>query len=133
MKKSTAAITGFLVAPLISSLLAALLTRTTRSGIPDPIVVLGLIPILYSASICVVAVLGLPSFLILNRFRLVSLFSSLVTGLLIGVLVAMVVTLPNSVTFHDASVMGFVGALSAFSFWQIWKHGRDSADTKPSR
>ena len=131
MRRSTAAVAGFLVAPLISSLLAAVLTRTTRSGIPDPIVVLGLIPVMYSASICVVAVLGIPSFLILNRFRRVSWFSSVISGLLIGLLVAMVVTLPNLVTLHDALVMGSIGALSALSFWQIWKYGRDSAETNP--
>jgi hypothetical protein len=79
-------------------------------------------------SICVVAVLGVPAFLVLHKFQLVSWYSSVIAGLLIGVLVAIAITLPNVITPRDALIMGTVGGLSAFCFWEIWKHGRDSAE-----
>ena len=122
MRRVTATVVGFIVAPLIAATIGAVLTPVTRG--PDVLASLALVPGFYFFSAVPTILLGVPAFLALLRFNLVRWWSALGVGFLIGTLMAVIVRSPSSVQAHDFLVMAPTGAASALSFWLIWKCGR---------
>jgi hypothetical protein len=125
MRRRTAAVLGFLSAPLVSALIGAALTPVTRTF--DLRAFLGLVPVFYFFAAVVTVLLGIPAFLLLLRFKLVRWWSALGAGFLIGALVALIMRSPNAIQPRDVLVFAPTGAASALSFWLIWKLGREDA------
>jgi hypothetical protein len=123
MRKPVATLLGFLVAPLIASLLGAALTPTGRTF--DFVAVLGLVPFLYIFTSLATLLVGLPMFLLLLRFGRVTPLTSATVGAFVGLVVTTVLRLPNLPSARDVLVLGTIGAVSALGFWAIWRIGRD--------
>jgi hypothetical protein len=89
---------------------------------------LRIFPVFLVFSVLFVAVLGVPSFLVLLALRLVRWWSTLLAGLFLGALVGVLVRLPNLPQLQDLFVMGGTGTASAFAFWAAWTQRRDLSD-----
>ena len=124
MSKITAAVVGFLVAPLVSAVIGAVLTPVQGKLNLDLVSILGLLPIIYLFAALATALLGVPSFLLLLKYKLVTWWSALGVGVVAGVIVALIFKAPSHVEARDLMVMGAIGSASAFSFWLIWRLGR---------
>jgi hypothetical protein len=122
MRRTTAGVVGFVVAPLIS---AVILSATTRLVEPSDIVArVGMVPIFYYFSAMATVVLGLPAFFLFVRFRIVRWWSVLASGLAIGALMGAIVGAQNHAQLPDALLMAAAGGASAIGFWLIWRQGR---------
>lgn len=120
MKKTIiVAIVGFLVTPLISSLIGVLLTPLSEGQ--KLISILGLLPIFYFFSTLATIVFGVPAFFLLRHFKLITWWAALGVGVVIGGLVSVILRLPSAPHLHDLMTMMPIGAASAFSFWLIWR------------
>lgn len=127
MKKSTAAVPGLAVAPLIASAIGSALTPIHRTF--DLIGFLLLIPLLYVPSCMATIFFGVPVFLLLLRLGLVNLFTSLCGGAFVGMMVAAILHLPRLQRLPSAGdilVLVSVGAVSALGFWLVWRAADDS-------
>ena len=112
---------GFVVAPLVSSLIAAYLTpidsgHSFFSGF-------GLVPIFYFFSLLATFFLGLPAFIFLRHFNAINCGTTTGAGLLVGGIVGIILRLPNSPQIGDFVTMVPIGGISAFTFWLIWRIG----------
>lgn len=125
MRRSTAGVLAFAVAPLIS---AVMLSATTP--LVDRIDVvgkLGLVPVFYFYCAAVTLIAGLPIFLVLLRFGLARWWMALLVGLIIGAASAFVIESPHSPTASLVLFMGGTGTVSALGFWLLWRQGSQSA------
>ena len=133
MNQRSATIVGFAVASAIPALLLAIffLIKDVRNHSVVASETLASFVAFYLGSIFLTAVLGVPSFLSARRLGLVTWWSALVVGALVGVLVAVIFRLGNE-SYADA-LLKYVPAatIAAFVFWLIWKQGHDSI-TAPS-
>jgi hypothetical protein len=126
MRTRTAAIVGFVVSSLVPTIVFALFTPV--AGRFDFEAALGALPVFFFFSALVTALLGVPSFLVLFRLRLVRWWSALATGLSIGILVGLLLRIPNAVQVRDLLVMGTTGGISALAFWFVWSQRSDAPD-----
>lgn len=119
MKKTTAAITGFLVASLVPPLIMVLLSpiRTGNSVFSH----IGLLPIYFFFSVITTLFLGVPAFLLLHSLKAIRWWSTVAFGGVIGGLVGVVVRHPSSAQLGDVLPPVFVGAAAALSFWLVWR------------
>jgi hypothetical protein len=125
MRRITAGIVGFVVAPLISALI---LSATTRLFEPSDIVArIGMVPVFYYFSAIATALLGMPAFFLFFRFRIIRWWSILGSGLAIGALMGVIVGTPSRAQVPDMLLMATAGAASALGFWLIWRQGREIA------
>lgn len=133
MKETTATVVGFLIVPIIPGLALGLATPITASG-PDPITVLGLLPIGYFFSAVATAVFGVPLFLLGRHLKLIRWWSAIVAGFAVGTLVNVVINLGRLdflyrqvMSGEDRSLLflGTTGAISGFVFWLIWRQGQE--------
>lgn len=123
------ALVGFLVAPVISSVIIAL--RAADTGVLG---VLLLLAVCYGFSFAAAIVFGAPAYLVLNYFGYVKWWSSIIIGFAIGVLVEVIFKmdvlsyLPFRALFDETIgrliTYGVIGSISAFVFWLIWKRGQ---------
>jgi hypothetical protein len=126
LRRLTAAVLGFVVAPLISALV---LSATTRLFEPLDIVArIGMMPVFYYFSAGATILLGLPAFLLFLHFNIIRWWSVLGSGLAIGVLMGLVVGAQNGAQIPDVLLMATAGAASALGFWLIWEQGREGGD-----
>jgi len=65
---------------------------------------------------------GLPAYLYFRRVGLVTWWSAIILGLLIGSVAAWV-TAPTSRSLGEFFVFGLLGIASAAGFWLVWKLG----------
>src|SRR5690606_38196977 len=129
MKKSTAAMLSFVVAPLIASAIGSALTPIHRTF--DLIAFLALIPFLYVPSCIATIFFGVTVFLLLLRLGLVNLFTSLCGGAFVGMMVAAIIhlprlpRLPRLPSAGNILVLVSIGAVSALGFWLVWRAADD--------
>lgn len=121
MKKITAAVVGFLAAPLLPAAAVALSTPITADRL-DFVYRLGMVPFFYFYSAIATVLFGIPAFLLL-RVGLIRWWSTLSAGAIIGLIVATVVPGQASVTSYFEYVL--LGTASAWIFWLVWKQGHD--------
>jgi hypothetical protein len=126
MKKFSAGCVGFLTAPLVSALLSVVTTPSARTI--SVVSTLGFLALFYVISAAVMAVFAIPAFFLLLHFRFVNWWTTVVAGFGIGIIVGVVITLPNSTHPHDLMTPGIIGGAAAFSFWLIWRKGVPSKD-----
>jgi hypothetical protein len=90
--------------------------------------------IFYGYSLFFACILGAPLFLVLLRFSLVRLWSAALAGLLVGVVVLIVLSLPfdptRSGNVKAMGLFGLTGALSGSLFWLIWRTGATPHSSK---
>jgi hypothetical protein len=123
MRRITAGVVGFLVAPLISALILA---ATTRLFEPSDIVArIGMVPVFYYFSGMATVLLGLPAFFLFLRFKIIRWWSVLTGGLVIGALMGAIVGAQNHAQLPNVLFMAATGAASALGFWLIWRQGRE--------
>ena len=113
-------VVAFLAAPLVPALLYALFD-STRAGSAEGNVLgfLVVASIVYWYAGIATVVLALPTFLVLNRFHLVSWWSSVGAGAILSLLFAE--TLFGQ---SDFALLGSLGALAGLAFWLIWRAPR---------
>lgn len=112
--KNTATLLAFVLAPLISTLIYAL----TATDLPDDIVDFTVTLLLFYF-FCSLATLvfGMPLYFLLRHFKLVSWWTCTPSGIVIGIIVAKLVSMNHPV--HDRSLAFYagVGAITGFCFW----------------
>lgn len=127
MKKRGAAILGFAVASAIPALLLAMffLAKDVYNHSVVLSETLASFVAFYIYSFFFTVIFGVPIFFLARRLGLVTWWSALVIGSLVGVLVSAIVRLGNE-SYLEA-FLKFVPAatIAAFAFWLIWKQGRD--------
>ncbi|MEJ2362541.1 MAG: hypothetical protein P8Z75_14205 [Gammaproteobacteria bacterium] len=113
--KNTATLIAFVLAPLVS----ALLYPFTSPAFHDmDIIDFGVsVTLFYFFCSLATLVAGMPLYFILRRFNLVRWWTATTCGIVIGAIVAVLVSLNNPV--HDKSLVFFasVGAITGFCFW----------------
>ena len=128
MKKQTATIIGFLVAPLVPAVWLA--CTPTSSAVLSITSVLGWIFVFYQFSLAATLVFGVPLFLLFRRFGLVKWWSTIGAGVAIGGIAALVMR--GGYFVDDVSRMSFLGGVSAMVFWMILILGKETKVQMPS-
>lgn len=126
MKKITATIVGFVVAPLVPSIYGALATPITRKF--DIFTQLPLIPAFYGYALLFTIVFGVPAFLLIQHFRFIRWWTALVGGVVIGAIVLVIVHLPGTPSARDFMGTLPLGGVSGLVFWLIWKQGQEPSE-----
>jgi len=133
-KKSrrTFADSSLIAAVVAAVLFAAFGIATDESGFRGPSYAGLLFLIGMAGSLLAIAVLALPTFLILARLQLANLWSTLAAGLAIGALLAGITEWPQTGLTAFAQdgwsdhavrricVLAVIGAISASCFWLTW-------------
>ncbi|NRA69548.1 MAG: hypothetical protein HRU24_00900 [Gammaproteobacteria bacterium] len=123
MTKNKTTILGFITAPLVST--SIVIIHTAVFGSLDLITFIGLLLIIYWFSLLATFFFGVPAFLIFRRYNMISCWSTLGSGVIIGALITLILVLPNSVRISELITMSAIGGISGFSFWLIWSCGSD--------
>ncbi|WP_210283278.1 MULTISPECIES: hypothetical protein [unclassified Massilia] len=113
---------AFATAPLVAVLALAL--ADIVQGRTNWRLSLGLIPILYIFAAISSLGVAVPAYFLLSRYRLVNFFTIFLAGLVVPVVVAAILRLPNPLNPDDLSGMVPAGALSACVFWAMWRRAR---------
>ena len=119
MKSINAPLMGFLLTPLVAAVITAFLSPVGRD---ESLIAWGLIPIFYFFAFLATGFLGAPAFFILRYFNLITWWATIIVGIVIGTVVGILLRLPNSQYLNDLIPPMFIGAISAFSFWAIWRY-----------
>jgi hypothetical protein len=127
-RQGNATSAAFLIAPLVPSMLSAVLSPIGSHWALATLV--GFFVISYLITLAFEVALGLPILLLMARFRLVRWWTALISGLIVGVVVAIALRLPNLVEVRDVLVLGLEGAASAFTFWVVWILGPEPNDSE---
>ena len=91
----------------------------------DAVIYFGFIFVFYFFSVLATLLLGLPFYILFDRFKLSTWWSTIGAGFLIGGIVALTLREPYFSTYllNDILIFGPIGAVSAFTFWLFWKKG----------
>jgi len=122
MSKKSATILGFIFAPLIAALMIAL--RSPIFSLQD-FNAYGLILFFYFFTLITTILLGVPAFLLLDHFKLVTWWSTVGMGTVIGGLVGILMRLPSVPHLNDLLPMAPIGTVSACVFWLIWRTAQE--------
>jgi hypothetical protein len=134
VKEITSTILGFFVATIVAGILFTIIyyiTDYSEIHTSDYIYALSLIGFGFSAVTTVL--FGLPAFILFRHFRLVRWWSALLFGFFVGALIGLGFASPGlSQSTHTSWLelalpnfigLGITGAISALSFWIIWRLG----------
>lgn len=123
MKKSIATVIGFFTAPLVAAVIEVLFTW--KGGVPLGRAILGLLPIFYFFAILATLIFAVPAYLALKYFKKINFTTIIVSGLVIGTVVAVIIRLPSPLQTSDLTVSLTEGAFSSLWFWFIQRLGKD--------
>jgi hypothetical protein len=122
MRSGIAAVIGFLSAPLVSAFVMTGYTLLADGrGLSGGLL---LLPIYYYGSAVPTLLLGIPAFLVLSRFDAVRWWSALLVGVVIGMVAGAVLGV-RFIGPLGLLVMACAGAVSALTFWLIWRCGKE--------
>ena len=128
MKDTSASVIAFLVAPVIPGVVFALGSPGLGGGMDASLTsILNLTFAGYLITLWIVAILALPTFLVLRQRGLVSLWSSVAAGVAIAAVVAFLLFLPPTTSVLEwfeqvvraLPKMCAVGAATGLVFWAI--------------
>ena len=121
MKRTTAAVLGMITCTIIPGTFIVIAEDAFN---PEALLPLWILLIFaYVSPALFVAVLGIPSFLMLRLLDLARWWSTSLVGFFIGVIHGMVMKV---ISIWEITVCGVVGVVTAGAFWLIWKRGVDS-------
>ncbi|WP_157598077.1 MULTISPECIES: hypothetical protein [unclassified Rhizobacter] len=124
MRQATATVLGFCAA---SAVPAAWLAVTSPLGGEFSLQsIAGTFIVLSFFSTLATCVLGLPAFLLLQRWNLVSWWSASLAGLGVGAVAAMAMRLPGPADPADLLTFSLLGGVAAVAFWAVWRVGRSA-------
>jgi hypothetical protein len=129
MKTKTATIVAFFVAPIIPALYLSLAFPLTRQY--NLLAQLVLFPFMYNYPLIAMLLFGYPAFLLGKRIQLITWWSTLVVGVLIGALMGVIAQIQGHIHLSEVALMSLLGGLSGLTFWAIWKTGRDEVESHP--
>ena len=113
----TATLLGFFAASFVAALSVTLIT-STNLGYERAA---WLLPLFLLFSLGFAALFGMPSYCLLERYGTVTWWSTALTGALIGVVAAVVISWPSSPQAKQLIAFSVIGCLSAFVFWLVWR------------
>lgn len=115
MEKDKWIVIGLFVAPLLPAVFGALTTQIT----PDPLPQLnwGLAPVFYQFALLACTLLGLPVYFLGRRLGLVTWWSALISGAIIGALFASTPRILGNIQFGQLLILCPLGAATAFLFY----------------
>lgn len=122
MKQTLATALGFFAASILPA--AYLATAFPLSGDRDLQSVLGSFFVIYFFAATATVILGVPIFLILNRLKLVTLWSAVGSGALVGAIALMAVTFAAGIDLATLLRFAMIGGAAGFMFWIFWRAGR---------
>ena len=119
MKPELRTVLGFVTASAIPA--ACLAIAFPLFGSRDPASVFGSFVVFYYFSALATGFLGLPAFLLLSKFGLVTWWSSVACGAAAGIIALAAVSggLENSIALTYAAI----GAGAGLVFWLVWRQG----------
>lgn len=122
MTKARTQLLGFALAPMIPAVLFA----AASPGLTDGrlLTSFALLPIFYLYALVFTCVLGIPAYLFLQRFALLTWWSTLIAGAVLGAASMTLVQATASVALFGAAV----GAGEALLIWIAWRFSRSSRD-----
>ena len=113
MKKRTATVASFVVAPLVAAIALSAMETVSTDRLVD---ILEWTLIFYISILVLTLLIGLPAFMLMKRFDKVTWWSASLTGIISGTVMC-ILGLSLSVIV--------VGGLNGLVFWLIWKQGVD--------
>ena len=118
-------ILAFLVAPLVAALCLAVISPLDGHAINTDIeFIFGLGALFYVYALVLSSVLSVPIYLLLRKLRLIQWWSTMLAGGVIGACLLVLLNAQALITDLPLVVAwAFIGALSAFVFWLIWRVG----------
>lgn len=123
MRTQTAIIVAFFGSPCIPSAYGCLSTPIVKGPLLWESFLL--FPVFYAYSLAAMVLFGMPAFYLGHKTNLIRWWSALVAGTIIGAILAVLIRLPDAVQRQDLVITCPLGALTAVTFWLIWKSGRD--------
>ena len=116
------------IALLISALVASLGMSVPLDGQAiDPIVTVGLFPLVYWFCLLAVGVLGVPLFILGRRLNLVRWWSSTLCGFFAGGAADLVMRFPNGPPAASELLrLAVIGGASGLTFWLVLRFPKDS-------
>ena len=120
MKSETRTVLGFFAASVVPA--AYLAVVFPLSGSRDPASILGSLVVTYYFSALTTGFIGLPTFLLLNKFDLVTWWSAVACGAIAGAIALSVVAGGFERTI--ALMYAAIGATAGLVFWLVWRRGR---------
>lgn len=121
MRKATAGVLGFLVAPVVPALTLALASSFMAKPTADLLSILGFTALYYFVSAAATILFGIPAFIVLFRFKLIRWWSAAIVGAAIGILMDFAAQIPRQAGPLDLLIMGAIGSAAALAFWLIWR------------
>jgi hypothetical protein len=122
MTKTTSTIVGFFAAPLVIVVPLLVTTLFAQGAALDAFEATAILYFFYALQILV---FGLPAFLLLKKYGLISWWSAMGTGATIGVIDSAAVVGTDGSWTDGLWVTVPAGALVTLTFWLIWRVGRD--------
>ena len=119
MKQEYKTALAFLTASIVPALYLAVVYPL--SGVHDWWSVLGTFFVFYYFAAAATVLLGLPAFLVLRKFNLVTWWSSLGGGALVGVLAQIAVTSGRLDEPESLVRFATLGAIAGLAFWLVWR------------
>jgi hypothetical protein len=121
MSSTKATVLAFLVAPVLPAVVLATISPSLTDGKLGPI--LGFVLVFYWFALMASLLIGGPVFWVLRKYNLVSVWTAVPSGALVGVLVLVLIS-PTSPEWEFAALYSSMGAASALAFWLLWRLGR---------
>lgn len=122
MTRVYANVFGFLAASILPAAYMAVVYPL--SGERDLHSVAGSLFVFYYFAAFITAILGIPAFLLLNKLRLVTWWSAIGSGALIGGIGLVGLTSVGSMDYAGLLRFAMLGGASGLIFWIIWRTGR---------
>jgi hypothetical protein len=117
--RPAAALLGFFAASLVPPIV--FVSRGASDGAVGLLDIFAAFLLLLFFSVAMVALFGVPAFLLLRRFKLVDWWSALGTGLVIGAVLGFLIGAPDSPEISDVLTMAGTGAASGLAFWFVYR------------
>jgi hypothetical protein len=135
LKRTTATILGFFVAPMIPAFVGTAWGMALFGVHLESFLAF---PLYYAGALAVTALLAVPLALLANYLGITRWWAAVAGGLLITILVDFIInwhgilaSFSSDMLYHIIEwrmIMGSIGAVSGFVFWFIWRQGCRSSN-----
>jgi hypothetical protein len=117
-------ITAFVVAPIYPAFAFTLIAPDAGLRLSSNPESMFLIPtFFYVVSEAAFLIFGIPLFLIFNKLNLISWWSALLVGTVVGATIYFPIAAPTLFSIKIHLIFAFLGGTSTWLFWVIWRLG----------